>query len=570
MKSTYGRILRRGAVLAVSMAVMGVIMATAGTAPTRLAPALVGSGSSPWCDAHPASPNVVGGCVTAPGGPFLRDSLGRSLILHGVNAVFKTPPYEFTSAANSANSLTATDASEMAGLGFDVVRLGIIWKGLEPGTGTLSMNSPAACTEGLAGDPGQFSAATIDSYLAQVDATVSLLAKYGIYSLIDMHQDVYNEAFAGEGAPDWAVCTNNLPPTNTGNWSANYFTPAVGVAFEHFWDNDVTGGLQQNYDAVWARVAAHFKDNPSVIGYDLFNEPFSTAIATGAGNVLFDAKLECFYTGTATPGAQSQTGLSLACPPTDPAQGVIPSIENADPNHLVFYEPDVANDFGDTNWIGAMPFGRLVLDFHDYCLASAGQAYYDFYSSPACSGPEPLAISQEKQARAAASTPEQQGGPAWFMSEFGAGEDTVDLTRMTGLADQNLLSWAYWQWKQYDDPTGGSTEALVATGPSGDVLDPVKAPILVRPYAQAVAGAPGTMSYDAATKVFTLSYTPEATITAPTVVFVPVDPFYDVYPGGYCAQATGATVSGAGTDHLLLQAGPGAAEVTLRIAQGSC
>lgn len=543
-----------------------------------------------WCAANPSAPDAVTGCVTAPGdqGGFLRDSYGRDLVMHGVNAVYKTYPYDFTATVGQPNSLTPTDAAEMASLGFDIVRLGIVWKGLEPGTTedytrpstAADDNGPALCTEGLvSGDgtagPGgadsQYSQTTLQAYLTQVKATVDMLASYGIYSLVDMHQDVYNEHFAGEGAPDWAVCTNGLAPTNTGNWTANYFEPAVGVAFDHFWDNDVVGGLQQNYDYVWGQVASGLSDDPGVIGYDVFNEPFSTEGATGAGNVAFDAKLECFYTGTKDPGEQSETHAPLLCPPTDPAVGAIGSIEGADPNHLVFYEPDVFNDFGDANWIGPMPYPNLVLGFHDYCLASAGQAYYDFYGSPACSVPEQGAMAQQSAARASAASAYQPEGPAWFMSEFGAGEDTTDLTRVMDLANTNLVGWTYWQWKLFADPTGGSTEALVSTAAGGqDVIDPVKAAVIVQPYAQAVAGTPTAMAYDPSTHVFTLSYVPAPAITAPTIVFVPVNSFYDVYPGGYCVSASGVTVSGQGSDRLLLS-DPTSSTVTLTVAPaGTC
>lgn len=565
--------------------VFGVVVADAPTAPgPRLA-------SDPTGTACPTdAPLAVDACgqITAPGVPggFLHDGFGRDVIMHGVNAVYKTYPFDFDPVAGHPNSLTATDAAEMAGLGFDVVRLGVIWEGLEPGSTedhaepatAADDNNPAICTEGLVNGAGtagpgathsQYDQGTLGAYLAQVKATVDLLASHGIYSLVDMHQDVYNAHFAGEGAPDWAVCTNGLPPTNTGNWSANYFTPAVGVAFDHFWSNDVVGGLQQNYDAVWHQVASSLADDPGVVGYDVFNEPFSTDIATVAGNALFDAQLECFYTGTRHPGQQSETHAPLVCPPTDPVSGAIPAIESGDPNHLVFYEPDVGNDFGDANYIGPMPFPKLVLGFHDYCLASAGQAYFDFYGSPACADPEQAVMQQEAAARASAATTDQPGGPAWFLSEFGAGEDTTDLSRVAGLADAKLLGWTYWQWKQYGDPTGGATEALVSTKANGeDAIDPIKAAVVVQPYAQAVAGTPTSMSYDPTSRAFTLTFVPDPAIAAPTVVFVPIDSFYDVYPSGYCARASGASATGTG-DKLLVT-DPTARSVTVTITAGSC
>jgi endoglycosylceramidase len=521
----------------------------------------------------PSSPSdTVRGCVTAPGGPFLRDGFGRVLILHGVNAVYKLAPYEFTADPGEPNSLTEQDASEMAALGFDVVRLGILWQGLEPGT--LPANSPQVCTEGLvgAGSNSQYEPTTLANYLSAVERTVQILASFGIYSLIDMHQDVYNQAFAGEGAPTWSVCTNGLPSTNTGNWSANYFTPAVGAAFDHFWDNDVVGGLQQNFDAVWGEVARHFADNSSVVGYDVFNEPFSSEIGTVAGNTAFDSKLECFYTGTAHPGELSPGDVPLACPPTDPAEGAIATIEENDPNHLVFYEPDVTNDFGNANWIGPMPYGHLVLDFHDYCLASDGESLYDFEDSAFCSDPESLVFSQEERARAEASTSEQPGGPAWFMSEFGGADKTTDLARMAELADQNLVGWTYWAWKAYGDPTGGTGERLIQ---DDGQLDTAKASVLVRAYAQAIAGDPTAMSWSSADRTFSLTYKPDHSITAPTVVFVPVNSFYDVFPTGYCVSVTGARLESAPTsDHVLIVNDRVAPQVNLHIrpasSGGSC
>lgn len=592
MTALVGRGQRNGARLAGLTAALTVVAVFASSAVTAASSGSVATAAKTdghgACDpnngATASSTDSVSGCITAPGdaGGFLQDAYGRNLIMHGVNAVYKAYPYDFTTTPGQRNSLAAADAAEMASLGFDVVRLGIIWKGLEPGAvedyrqpaTRADGNLPAICTEGIVrgggsagpgGGASQYDQTTLADYLAQLKATVDVLASHGIYSLVDMHQDVYNEHFGGEGAPDWAVCTNGLPATNTGNWSANYFQPAVGAAFKHFWNNDVVGGLQQNYDYVWHQVASYLANDHGVIGYDVFNEPFSTEIATppGVGNAAFDAQLECFYTGRRHPGRQSQTHAPVVCPPTDPAVGAIGSIERADPNHLVFYEPDVANDFGAANWIGPMPYPRLVLGFHDYCLASAGQVYYDFYGSPACSTPEQTVMSNESSARASAASRYQPGGPAWFMSEFGAGENTTDLTRVADLANHNLLGWTYWQWKQYGDPTGGSTEGLVTSNAPcsspqcrqsnlPDTVDPIKARVLVQPYAQAVAGTPTSTSYDPSTRVFHLTYRPRSSVTAPTIVFVPVNSLWDVYPDGYCVSASRVTVTGQGTDHLLL------------------
>ena len=64
-----------------------------------------------------------------------------------------------------------------------------------------------------------------------------------------MHQDVYNQMFDGQGAPRWAVCTNGVSSVDPpGRWSLEYATRAAGIAFSHFWRNNVLGDLQGELD----------------------------------------------------------------------------------------------------------------------------------------------------------------------------------------------------------------------------------------------------------------------------------------------------------------------------------
>jgi len=157
------------------------------------------SGTSPF----------VHGPLSSPQGGFLYDQYGRVVILHGVNAVYKHPPYELFADPGKPWNFTSKDAAAIAGLGFNIVRLGIIWAGIEPGT--LQANNPAICTPGTPSDPHQWNQAVANQYLSRVKQTVDQLGRYHIYTLLDMHEDVYSTGFRGEGAPDWAVCTNGLP-----------------------------------------------------------------------------------------------------------------------------------------------------------------------------------------------------------------------------------------------------------------------------------------------------------------------------------------------------------------------
>ncbi|HEV3281477.1 MAG TPA: cellulase family glycosylhydrolase [Acidimicrobiales bacterium] len=506
------------------------------------------------------------GPLRAPGGQQLIDRDGRTVLLHGVNLVYKIPPYEVEVSGTGRNVLTAKEAQRIAQLGFNVVRLGVIWKGLEPGTAPI--NDAAICTPGAprASGPGQFDGDTFGTYISRLEATVALLARYGISSLIDMHQDVYNEVFGGEGAPNWAVCTDGLTPKpqlHIENWSVNYAGPGVIQAYEHLWKNDVVGNLQGELDTVWAKIAARFRSNPWIVGYDPFNEAYGTGVSTQPLNPTFDAELECFYTGRAHPG-MDQNGQRVTCPADDPEVGLIPRIEAADPTHLVAYEGNYSTDSGVPNHIGAMDFPRLLLNFHDYCFLHVpnGPEPPDFGSS--CGPLENYVFTQHDQERATDASPEQPGGPGWLLTEFGATTDTADLARITSDANANLVGWIYWQWINYDDPTGSHSSALWPPRKA----TPSQLNVLSETYASAVAGTPTSMSFDPATALFTLQYHSNPTITAPTVIVVPVSTHY---PHGYCVRVSGARVtSRAGATHVDVENSPTSTTVTASVAPGSC
>lgn len=514
--------------------------------------------------ANPATGPV--GPFAAGGGSFLTDRYGRVAILHGANLVYKVPPYEVTVTGRGPNVLTVREVKRMAALGFDVVRLGIIWKGLEPGTAGPNDSNICAPGSPRTSGAGQFSAPVFNRYIDRLDATVRRLASFGIYSLIDMHQDVYSEAFAGEGAPNWAVCTDGIhpqPKRNVPDWSINLKGPGVVQAYEHFWHNDVVGNLQGEFDSVWSRVATRFRDNPWVIGYDPFNEPWGQGLPPAGDGTTFDAELQCFYAGRGT-ATVNQSGQAVACPSNDPVQGVIPRIQAADPRHLVFYEPNYTTDSSVPSHIGPMPFGRLVLNTHDYCFLHVPNGPEPPGFAKTC-GPLENAVFKQREAELSHdSTLEQPGGPALILTEFGATIDAADLARITADADAHLVGWMYWQWLHYQDPTGSHTSGLwPPTKATGAMLS-----VLSRPYARAIAGTPIAMSFDPKRERFTLDYRSNSELTQPTVVFVPRATHYN---SGYCARAVGGRItSRPGATILDIRNEPRSTNVSLSIRKGKC
>lgn len=114
--------------------------------------------------------------------PFV-DSLGRERYFHGVNAVVKGPPWHPSiDRFDPAISLSEEDFEIMKDMGFTVIRLGFMWAGFEPTRGAYNT-----------------------TYLNIMKSIAATAAKFGIYTLIDMHQDVFSDRFCGEGVPSWAV-----------------------------------------------------------------------------------------------------------------------------------------------------------------------------------------------------------------------------------------------------------------------------------------------------------------------------------------------------------------------------
>src|SRR5262249_1025927 len=103
-------------------------------------------------------------------GRWITDARGRVVVLHGTNMVYKPAPY-----SPAAAGFDGRDAAFLRSNGFNAVRVGIIWTALEP-------------------QPGVYD----DAYLEQIEQTVALLARRGIVSLLDFHQDMYNERYQGE------------------------------------------------------------------------------------------------------------------------------------------------------------------------------------------------------------------------------------------------------------------------------------------------------------------------------------------------------------------------------------
>lgn len=502
----------------------------------------------------------ISGTISAPGGQFLTDDHGRIVTFHGVNAVYKRAPYHLTVEPGKVNSLSDADAARIQRLGFNVVRVGILWEGIEPGTG--GPNQPNVCAPGRPADPHMWDEAKAQRYLDEVAKVVATLGRHHVYALLDMHQDVWNQLFSGEGMPEWATCTDGHPVViYPGRWSENYGNPAVDASFSHLFNNDVVGNLQGEYQRTWTAVAHRFATNPWILGYDPMNEPADYSPVEIDGR-YYSPGLSCLYAGS---GGASQTISKhepLPCPPQSPKTGVIQAIEAADKTHLVFPEADNASRGDHPYLLGVIALPRIVFNFHVYCAQRSGVT-----GNPtdlaACSDSELSSMVTRAMERAQTTSSSEPLGPAMFMTEFGA-TDSKDLASLLTADTTTLgLGWMWWSWRYYDDPTGSSAEALID---QQNVYSPAASTVSTT-YPMAVAGTPISSVLNTDDGLYTLTYLPDPKASAPTVVFVSES----LYPRGYCSVVVGGSItSKPGSPYLTVEAAQGAATTVLRISPHRC
>jgi endoglycosylceramidase len=453
-------------------------------------------------------------------GRWVTDRKGRVVMLHGFNMVYKRPPYHPIHAGFGRD-----DARFLARHGFNTIRLGVIYAGVEP-------------------EPGEYD----DAYLAKIARTQKLLARHGIYSMLDWHQDMYNERFEGEGWPDWAVIDDGMPAEPKNGFPANYLTmPALNRAFDHFWANDPGPGdigLVDRYAAAWKHFASRFRSMPGSLGYDLMNEP---------------------WPGSVYPSCISTEGCPEfdAGPLTEFTLKTIAAIREADKRNLAWYEPLLTFDFGADTSHGDPEDPRAGFSFHIYCLPGAvGGGTGDD-----CETFEELPF-ENAEARS------DETKDALLLTEFGATDDLVTLERVSRLADDHMVGWQEWHYCGCDEPTSQAAPEVQAVvvdpkkPPRGDNLKREKLEVLSRPYPQVVAGTPIGWEFDPEEHSFTLEYeTGRASGKGRfrrglTTVFVP----RLHYPDGYRARVKGAkVVSRRNAKYLQLRARRGAKAVRLAL-----
>jgi endoglycosylceramidase len=245
------------------MKVLGLVALVVAVSACTLVPRGAGipgaHGSRPLLPALHAEPDpVAGGRVV--------DALGREVLLRGVNVNALAEYWQYGSFATTF-PLTSADADRISATGWSVVRLLVSWSRVEPAPGTYD-----------------------EQYLDEVARAVDLLARRGVYSIVDFHQDAWgptlaapagttcpagsDPAFGWDGAPGWATLDGGAARCAPGG--IREVSPAVVASFAAFW-KDAPGpggvGIRTRYTRMIGHVATRFARTTAVAGYDVMNEP---------------------------------------------------------------------------------------------------------------------------------------------------------------------------------------------------------------------------------------------------------------------------------------------------------
>lgn len=465
-------------------------------------------------------------------GPWLVDSVGRVVQLHGLTLYKKKPPF--------LDQVSDSDLDYVTREGFNAFRINWIWEAAEP-------------------NPGHFE----DGHFDQVVALNDKMAKYGIRTLIGSANNSYSSKFGGFGAPLWAsvnrqYCTK---PDEQTLCLKNIQDRYLGLdgeyeAWDSFYDNTPAPdgvGLLTHFTHTWQRLATRLKDKNNVFALDLFHEPAPGLRYVRKGERRFFSEPVTF----------ERDGL----PPF--YKTVAEGVRQFAPNPSIFFQ--ISNYWTLENTAKAgihVPpnFSRdrnLGLSFH-FGPSDVGSASNNDF------------VDKLGQTMSTASSYARSANVALVVTGYRLAKNEQQYALFTDLLGSRFIPWFFYTYKGMPDPGAENTSLLIDPSlPASDAnVKSARFDSMVVPYPQLVAGTPKSWSFDRSTKVVRFGYSTKPVgnrrpcAGADTEIFVPARH----YPQGYTADVSGGKVVSSPTSAwLVVQQARGAREVwvTIRPSSGS-
>lgn len=489
-------------------------------------------------------------------GTWFRDEHSRYLLFRGVNFASrsKLPPYlplspleiKEISNLNLQNEIQAmrVELDLLKKLGFNVVRLLISWKALEP---VPNPNLDQLLPQGK-------------KYLTHIEEIIDELHRRDISVILDFHQDVANEVYGGDGFPDWTIAIDkdherpkHSPPDK--KWQAKYMiSKSLKHTYKSFWDNNLTNmeeGLENfpvrtHLERTIEQTVKFFKSlneglgHPAILGVEPFNEPHPGVFSKEEFEVNY---LMNFYRNINT------------------------AIQKVDRNIFIFVEPRV--DWTYSSEDGSMPinYGVLPLAIKDSFkmdfikkvmvdkkivsqklvthipinlnsnFSSNGVLSFHYYNPMAIASslvniPEslysykkifPMIFSQLIQAAT-----ERRLIP--FLTEFGAFQEAEQVREYLNLQftqiEKFLLNATIWNYDLYNTVDGKDNwnfENYSILGPS---KKPRNIDAIARPYPMKSSAEPSLIFFDLDSKYCSIILKGKVLSEEPTIVYIPFEIHY--------------------------------------------
>lgn len=426
-------------------------------------------------------------------GTKLRDALGRTVLLRGVNAGArsKLAPYmPFDFGENDFEQRLAVYLDRAQSFGFDVLRVPFTWAAVEPTKGS--------------DDP---------TFLARYDALVDAAWTRGMRVIVDFHQDIYAEAFCGDGFPDWTIeDPPAVPERNCPDWFLKYYEdPAVMGAFDRLWAEG--SPVQRDLELMWDRMVARYKDRPGVIGFEPINEPAPGTMDT----VLFESTVLTDFYSRMVARMRAAAPRSLVF--------VDPTGQNG-----AFVQTDMQRPVGD-GIVFAPHFYAVGYFQRDRALTSLAP-----WADLGARWNVPVLLGEFGYRT------DREDGPGLLAGLF----DALDTLQMHGTAWEYSTARELWNEENFSITDADGTPFGTAAA-------------ITRPFARAVAGDTTSTSFDDQGRTFSLVYRP--TPGGATEIALPRGAF----PAGYELELSSGCVDASQSGVLVVVADEPTESVSVRL-----
>lgn len=377
---------------------------------------------------------------------YFRDSHGRIQIFRGVNVC--------NASKDSEDMLPWHTEKEYRMLkehGFNVVRFLVFWEAIEPEEDKYD-----------------------EGYIKKLKDHIKILNDLGISVIIDIHQDLFNKKFTGNGFPDWALPSNLPKFTPRSPWYMNYFQKAVIASYKNFWKSEK---LQQKYVDMFVYLHEQIKELPNILGIDIMNEPYPT--------------LPFIFSFEKNRLSHLYQDIQMSLPN-----------ENRLP---LFFEPAIQSSLGLPSYVKC--FGGRIL-----------KRYIPHYYSPFCHNKGVYRFIDkwlmETALKVKAREAQIHGSP-FIIGEFGFGCNVSNrvaaVKDFMKIADTHSMSWT---WYTYDYESDSTQGLLSYDGQPNAIMA-----LLSKPFPYFIAGSDPVFYYDG--YKFCLEYESDPEIKAPTEIYIP-------------------------------------------------